>query len=113
MDKAIRLDANRAISLTDTIAGGAGAVAGAATQSGPVSGAIGGLVGGALSAGLNKLGREYGAPITASAAKSISNKLNKFPKGLLKGVEKTTNIPRGMPVSTGIVGGGLINRELK
>lgn len=113
MDKAIRLDANRAVSLTDTIIGGAGAVAGAATQSGPISGAIGGLAGGAISAAINKLGREYAAPITASAAKSISNKLSRVPKGLLKGVEKTTNIPRGMPVSAGIVGGGLINRELK
>ncbi len=81
-DKAQRALANRRVSLTDTIASGAGGIAGAgmATVTGdtnPAHAAEYGLVGGLLAGGANHLGRKYGDGLIAHGA-NVASPLLKY-----------------------------------
>lgn len=73
-DKANREAANKAIGLTDTISGGAGAAAGAT-----IAGPVGAVIGGAVGAGGNKLARTYGPAIVADATNAAGKALSKIP----------------------------------
>ena len=80
-DRAQREAANKAIGLTDTIAGGAGATTGAIighfTGLGPEAGA---LIGAPVAAAGNKLARTYGNQLVAVGADKAANALKAMPK---------------------------------
>lgn len=73
-DRVSRDAANRAIGLTDTISGGAGATIGA-----KFGGKPGAAIGGAVGAGLNKLGRTFGAGLQATGFDALSKLAEKSP----------------------------------
>lgn len=68
-DGIARANSNRAISLTDTIAGASGMGAGA-LAGGPAA-----IVGGLASAGANKFARTYGASLSATGADALAKQL--------------------------------------
>lgn len=110
-DKALRLDANRAVSLTDTIAGTGGAAAAAATGTSPSSSIARGLIGGAVTTGLNKAMREYGAPVMATTMKKAAKIGKKVPEKVIRAGKEVSKIPNKATFSSGVIGSGLINRE--
>lgn len=68
--------ANRAIGLTDTIAGSGGAAVGAGighSVAGPVGGAVGAATGGTIAGGANKVARTFGPALSANMANSAAN----------------------------------------
>lgn len=96
-DKANREAANKAIGLTDTISGGAGATAGAI-----VAGPLGAGVGSALGVGGSKLARTYGPAVVASGANTAAKALAAIPS---EAILKTTN-PAIYKELIGAVGAG-------
>lgn len=88
--------ANRAIGLTDTISGGAGATVGA-----HVGGPVGAALGGAVGAVGNKLGRTYGNQVMAKAADATSKAF--LSPTLLDLMKKS---PAALPLLTKTLPGG-------
>lgn len=81
-DRANREGANKAIGLTDTISGGAGATIGAKigmSAGGPAGAVVGGIVGGGAGALANKGARTYGNQIAAVSADSLANLIKNSP----------------------------------
>lgn len=73
-DRVARDAANRAIGLTDTISGGAGATVGSM-----VGGPVGAFIGGAAGTLGNKFGRSFGRGIQARGADSMADVIAKLP----------------------------------
>lgn len=100
-DRVLRENANRMMSLSDTIAGGAGSTIGAITGSaaGP-AGAIKGAMLGSAAGAANKGARLYGKPLLVSGAMNAAESLESLPSPVSKGLQGAGGLIGKNPVES-------------